>query len=64
MTPSSSHVKVVESIAFLDTSVKLDQEYNTIYTTLYTTPTDTHSYLHDSSSYNNSCTQKALMANS
>ena len=43
-------------VAFLDTTVKLDHETNTIYTTLYTKPTDTHSYLHYSSSHNKSCT--------
>ena len=45
-----------DNIDFLDTTVKLDHETNIICTTLYTKPTDTHSYLHYSSSHNKSCT--------
>ena len=46
-----------ESINFLDTIVKLDNQRNLI-TTLYNKPTDTHRFLHHSSAHPESVTQK------
>ena len=46
-----------ESINFLDTIVKLDNQRNLI-TTLYNKPTDTHLFLHHSSAHPESVTQK------
>ena len=44
-----------ESIAFLDTTLKLHMETNSIYTALYTKLTDTHSYLHYQPAHNRIC---------
>ena len=44
-------------IDFLDTTVKIN-EYRQLYTTLYEKPTDTHLYLHYTSSHHNPCKTK------
>ena len=46
-----------EKIAFLDTTVKIDDDL-TLYTTLYEKPTDTHLYLHYTSSHHTPCKTK------
>ena len=46
-----------EKIAFLDTTVKIDTDF-TLFTTLYEKPTDTHLYLHYTSSHNPPCKNK------
>ena len=45
------------SINFLDTTVKINEERN-LYTTLYEKPTDTHLYLHYTSSHHAPCKTK------
>jgi hypothetical protein len=44
-----------EKINFLDTCVKVDQQTRRLYTTVYSKPTDTHDYLHFTSSHPDHC---------
>jgi hypothetical protein len=45
----------LEQVNFLDTTVKVDQETRRLYTTVYSKPTDTHDYLHFTSSHPDHC---------
>ncbi len=40
-----------EQITFLDTRVKIDKTFKTLFTGLYTKDTDTHNYLHYTSAH-------------
>jgi hypothetical protein len=60
LNASSEAIKfTVESsedrVNFLDTTVVLDRETNCLYTTVYSKPTDTHDYLHFTSSHPDHC---------
>ena len=52
-----THEHSLNSIDFLDTTVKIDSD-RMLYTTLFEKPTDTHLYLHHTSAHNRPCHTK------
>ena len=52
-----THEHSMNSIDFLDTTVKIDSDRK-LYTTLFEKPTDTHLYLHHTSAHNKPCHTK------